>query len=134
MLLASLREPPRKGSLRESVLLLYCLKREEIAYTRDLAMAQIQISPEKGVEVFHKYQKAMFPWVDSGKGRVEDHHKKLLDQAVKMGPLSIKPVGAKPVKSRLVKQVQKKQSAAEAALQRRKQDELYKKLGKVIPV
>jgi hypothetical protein len=101
---------------------------------RDLALAQIQISKDKGVEFFNEYQKAMFPWIETGKGRVEDHHKKMLEQAVKMGPLSIKPVSAKPMKSRLVQQVQKKQTAAEAAAQRRKQDELYKKLGKVIPV
>jgi len=101
---------------------------------RDLAMAQIQISPDKGVEVFHSYQKAMFPWIDATKGNVENHHKKLLEQAVKMGPLSIKPVGTKPMKSRLVQQRQKKQTAAEAAQQRQKQDALYKRLGKVIPV
>ncbi len=98
---------------------------------RDLALAQIQISKDKGVEFFNAYQKAMFPWVETGKARIEDQHKQILERAVKNGPLSIRPLNMKPMKSRLVQRVEKKQATAE---QRRKQDELYKKLGKSVPV
>lgn len=128
---SSLREPPKKGSLRESVLLLYCLKKEEIEYTRDLALAQIQLSKEKGAEFFNDYRKAMFPWIDTAKKRDEDSHKKLLEQIVKNGPLSVRPLHMPQAKSRLVHRKEKVKTTED---KRRDQNELYKKLGKSIPV
>lgn len=117
------------------MLLLYVLKREEIEYTRDLALAQIQISKDKGVEVFNEYRKAMFPWVDTAQKREETNHKKILEQIVKAGPLSIKPLqmGGGKMRSRLVqrKEVREQPTSEE---QLKQQNELYKKLGSMIPV
>lgn len=128
----SLREPPRKGSLRESVLLLYVLKKEEIAYLRDLVVAQMAVSKEKGVEFFADYRKAMFPWVETAVKRDDDQHKKLLEQLVKAGPLSVRPLEEKKVRSRLIKHKEVKGPMTEE--QRKKQNELYGKLGKIIPI
>ncbi len=136
MFQSTARETPKKGSLRESVLLLYVLKKEEIEYTRDLALAQIQISKDKGVEIFNEYRKAMFPWVDTAQKREETNHKKILEQIVKAGPLSIRPLqmGGGKMRSRLIqrKEVREQQPASEEQL--KQQNELYKKLGNMIPV
>jgi hypothetical protein len=131
-----MRETPKKGSLRESVLLLYCLKREEIAYMRDLAMAQIQVSKDKGIELFNEYRKAMFPWVDTATKREETNHKKILEQFVKAGPIGVRPLQEKRLRSRMVHRKEMKQDMTEEQKRekKRKQDELYAKLGKTIPV
>lgn len=136
MFQSAARETPKKGSLRESVLLLYCLKREEIEYTRDLALAQIQISKEKGVEAFNDYRKVMFPWVDTAQKREEDTHKKLLEQLVKAGPLSITPMksASGKIRSRLVQRKEASEKKPNTEEQRKKQNELYKQLGNMIPV
>lgn len=130
MLFATCREVPPKGSLRESVLLLYVLKKEQIEYARDLALAQIQIDKERGLERFNEYRKEMFPWVDTAKKREEDAHKEILEKVVKGGPLVVRAMHQPRLKSRLVQRVEKKASPE----QRRQQDDLYKKLGKTIPV
>jgi hypothetical protein len=131
-LFASLREPPRKGSLRESVLLLYCLKKEDIMYMRDLALAQIQVSKEKGAEAFNEYRKVMFPWVETAVKRDDIQHKELLERIVKAGPLSVRPMEEKKVRSRLITHKEVKGPMTEE--QRAKQNELYSKLGKTIPI
>lgn len=128
---STLREPPKKGSLRESVLLLYVLKREDISYMRDLAVAQMQISKEKGVELFNEYRQKMFPWVDKAQEREKDFHKNLLAQIVKNGPISVTPLHTPQAKSRLV---QRKERVETTPAQRKRQNDLYKKLGKSIPV
>lgn len=97
---------------------------------RDLAMAQIQISKDKGTEVFNEYRKTMFPWIDKAKVRDEDMHKKILSEVIKLGPLGVTPINMKPVRSRLVQRVERKASPDQV----RQQNELYKKLGKTIPV
>ncbi len=136
MFQSTARETPKKGSLRESVLLLYCLKREEIEYTRDLALAQIQISKDKGVEAFNEYRKAMFPWVDTAQKREEDTHKQLLEKIVKAGPPSISPMkmGGGKMRSRLVQRKEVSENKVVTEEQRKKQNELYKQLGSMIPV
>lgn len=131
-----LREMPKKGSLRESVLLLYVLKREENEYMRDLALAQIQISKSKGAELFNEYRRAMFPWIETAKKRDEDTHKELLKKIVQAGPLAIRPMGlGKPMRSRLVQRVERPELTPEQLKEKRaKQDELYRKLGKIVPI
>ncbi len=127
---STLREPPVKGSLRESVLLLYCIKKEEIQYIRDLALAQIQVAKDRGIEFFDDYRKKMFPWIETAKGREKDQHTKLLEQIVKAGPLVVRPLGMPKAKSRLVERKERSLTPE----QKKSREELYKKLGKSIPV
>lgn len=98
---------------------------------RDLAQAQIQISKEKGAEFFETYRKKMFPWVEKSQERDADHHKKLLEHLVKKGPIRVTALKMPEAKSRLV---QRKERAPMSAEQKQKNNELYKKLGKSIPV
>lgn len=97
---------------------------------RDLALAQMQITKDKGIDFFNDYRKAMFPWIETAKVREGDQQRKLLEHVVKMGPLSVKSMGTKPLKSRLVRQIDRKLTEE----QRRGQNELYKRLGKSLPI
>lgn len=112
------------------MLLLYCLKKEEREYTRDLALVQMQIDKDKGVERFNDYRKTMFPWIDTAQKREKDIHSEALQRMVKEGPLVVTATHQKPFRSRLVKRFEDKQQASPA--QRRKQDAVLKKLGKAI--
>ena len=134
MLFATLREPPQKGTLRESVLLLYVLKKEEIEYARDLALAQIQLDKDKGLERFNEYRKTMFPWVETAKKRDEDFHRKLLADVVKQGPLFVQATHTPKFKSRLVQRIEKDKTPKVTREVLQKQNEIYKRLGKTIPV
>jgi hypothetical protein len=134
LLFHTLREPPRKGSLRESILLLYVLKKEEIEYTRDLALAQIQLDKDKGLERFNEYRKNMFPWVETAKKRDDDAHKKLLEEVVKRGPISIRAMHQPKLRSRLVQRVEKHQASKVTKEVLQQQNDLYRRLGKTVPV
>lgn len=131
---STLREPPQKGSLRESILLLYVLKKEEIEYTRDLALAQVQVDKDKGIERFNEYRKVMFPWIETAKKRDDDAHKKLLADVVKQGPIVVRAVQQQKFRSRLVQRVEKGQTPKATREVLAQQDALYRRLGKTVPV
>lgn len=104
---------------------------------RDLAMAQIQVAKDKGVELFNEYRKAMFPWVDTATKREETNHKKILEQFVNAGPIGVRPLQEKRLRSRLIQRKEQSQEPVTEEQKRerkRKQDELYAKLGKTIPL
>jgi len=113
---------------------MYVIKREDIAYARDIAMAQLQVSKDKGIEYFNDYRKTMFPWVEAAKARDEDQHKKLLEKLVKAGPLAIRPLNVKPATSRLVKRKEQRETKETEQQRRDRQNALYKKLGSIVPV
>lgn len=110
--------------------MLFVLKKEEIGYLQELAQAQLILDKEKGLERFLEYQKQRFPWVETAKTREKDLHKKILEDVVKRGPILVTAENKKPgIRSRMVQHTQKKMTPEE----RHKQNEFYKKLGKVIP-
>lgn len=115
MLEATLKEPPRKGSPRGSVLQFYFLKREEIEFKKQLALAQLQIDQKQGTERFEEYKKEAFPWIESAKKRVDGYHAQKLLEAVKMGPLAIRPVGGMRVHSRTARRVHSAEEARRPA-------------------
>lgn len=119
----TLREPPARGSLLESIIHLYVLKQQNITFLRDLALAQAIAS--KKLDTFQEYQKEMFPWLETVKTKEKvDHIAKLLE-AVKAGPLQVQSVEEPKIRSRL-KRVKHVSSSPDV---RKRQDELYSKLG-----
>lgn len=120
----TLREPPLKGSLRESILLLYVLKQQNITFLRDLALAQVIVN--KKYDVFEDLQKEMFPWMETAKKRDRVDHIKHLMEEVKRGPLTVSASAVPTMKSRLSKQVKRVQLTES---DKRKQNDLYKKMG-----
>src|SRR5262249_25431653 len=101
LLVQTLREPPARGSLRESVLILYVLRKEHVEHARLRALAQAIIHQEKGVEAFDAYQKVAFPWLTTQKRREADEHIRRLRDEVMRGPLTIRPLWeTRPMRSR----------------------------------
>ena len=111
-------------------MLLYVLKREEREYMRDLSLAQIQLNKDKGAERFNEFRKLMFPWIETAKARDDDEHKRVLKEVIGRGPLVVKATSQQRVKSRLVQRV----DGQRQQLTKEQQNELYKRLGKSIPV
>jgi hypothetical protein len=125
-----MREPPPKGSLRESVLMLYVLKKEMVEHARLRALAQSIVAKDKGVEAFDDYQKVAFPWFETQKKREKLDHLKLLFEEVKRGGLAVTPMAEKPMRSRLKTRVIER----EAQRDDKSMNDLYSKLGMVVPV
>lgn len=132
MLFSTLREPPRPGSLRESLLILYVLKKEQIEHARLRTLAQALVDKEKAVEVFQEYQKTAFPWIATQKRRDKEEHIRLLLEEVKRGVLGIRPLWEQP-RSKLKERV-KASSAPPTKGSEQKQNEIYKKIGMVVPI
>lgn len=105
--------------------MLYVLMLEEREYMRDLATAQLMIDKDHGMKKFNEYQKKRFPWTETATNRDKDMYKQILLDELKKGPLLVRPMGNNKVKSRLISKATKTDG---------KSNELYKKLGKGIPI
>lgn len=128
MLLQTLREPPPKGSLRESVLILYVLQKDLVEHAKFRALAQLLVDKDKGMEAFDEYRKVHFPWLETQKKKDKDVHVERLMREIKSGGLMIRPLGDTRVKSRLKSKLSPPSMGTTAA------DRLYKKLGMSIPI
>lgn len=90
MLLAHLLPKlPTFGSARESVLIEYFLRKDEIEYARDLAQAQLGLDPKKGIERFVDFQKTIFPWMETAQKREKESHANVLKKFVNAGALVV---------------------------------------------
>ena len=128
----TLREPPPRGSLRESVLILFVLQKEQIEHARLRALAQGIVNKEKAVEAFEQYQNTAFPWIKTQKRRDAQTHIKLLAEEVKRGGLGIRPLWEKPMRSRMkTRIVERKEGSVRSD---KAMNDLYSKLGMVVPV
>lgn len=131
-MLACLREPPRKGSLQESVLFLLIMKQESLQYQRDLAFAQILLGSDEnkkaGVDMFHAYHDDLFPWHKKHAAEEKNTRIQQMLGEISRGVLSVHPVSDpnKAIKSRLKKKIERPASEKE-------KDALYKKIGMVVP-
>jgi hypothetical protein len=115
VLATTLREPPRWRSPRASVLQFYFLKKEEIEFKKELALAQLQIDQKQGTERFEEYRKEAFPWIEAAKKRVDSYHAQKLVEAIKAGPLAIRPLGGMRVHSRTARRVRSAEEARSPA-------------------
>lgn len=131
MLFETLREPPPVGSLREFVLTLYVLQRDRIEHARFRALAQTLVDKEKGIEAFDEYRNTHFPWLEAAKRRDKEEHVRVLMNEIKRGVIGIKPLMDKPMKSRL-RGARPAPPATPGSS--RRGEELYRKLGMVIPI
>lgn len=93
-------------------------------------MAQIVIDQKKGLEQFEKYRKKMFPWVETAKAREKDVHRQVLIDAVKQGPLAVRPLHQERARSRLVT---RHQATPPTEASKKRLNDLYSRLGKVVP-
>lgn len=136
MLLMTLREPPPKGSLQESLLILLVLKKEHIEHARLRTLAQAIINKEKGPEVFEEYRKTAFPWVETQKKRDQQDHVRILAEEVKRGALGIRALWGDESKTKVRSRLKTRVVETEDVGHKRTPEELrqlYSKLGSVVP-
>lgn len=127
-----MREPPPKGSLRESLLILLQLKKEYIEYARLRALAQSIIDREKGPEAFDDFKKVALPWVETQKQREQAETIKFLQEEIKRGAFTVTPhlMPNAAVRSRLkTKVVEADSREVDPALRKA----LSKKIGAIVP-
>jgi hypothetical protein len=126
-LLKTLRAPPERGTLRESVLTLLIVKLETIEHARFRALSQIVVDKEKGIAAFEEYMKIAFPYLEATKKKERTDHIKLLQKEVERGAISVRPVQQQKLSSRVVtaRNRAKPQSADE-------EKRLYKRMGRTI--
>lgn len=125
-MLRTLHAPPKKGSLRESALILLLMKLENIEHAKFRAQAQIFMDQEKGVEAFEEYMKIAFPYLESIKKRDRADHIKALEKWVKQGPMKVIPMVAPKLRSRMKHKIVDTETKAKLG---KGSDGLYKRLG-----
>jgi hypothetical protein len=134
MLFASMREPPPRGSLRESILMLYVLKKEQVEHARLRALAQAILDKDKGAEVFNDYMKLAFPWLETQKKRNDSEHARILADEVKRGGMQVRPLWQERKMRSRIRTKHIERSAELSPRSREDLNKLYAKLGKTIPV
>jgi hypothetical protein len=115
--------------------MLYVLKKEQIEHARLRALAQSIIAKEKGKEVFEEYMSVAFPWLATQKKRDHSEHIRILRDEVKKGSLGIRPLwqAKDKMRSRLKTKVVAR-AEAEQTKTSEQMNNIYSKLGKVVPV
>jgi hypothetical protein len=111
LLYDTLREPPKRGSVRELVLIQYVMRRENIQHARLRALAQVIIDQEKGVKAFEEYMKEAFPYLETAKRREHGKHMSVLMEEIKRGGLAITQKHETSMKSRLKTKVVERSAA-----------------------
>jgi len=102
LLLVTLKEPPRAGTLRGFVLTMLLVKREENELAKWKALVQAIVKPDAGPASWDEYFKTAFPWVSVAKGREKDDFIKRLKEEIARGPIEIqKKQDNKAFRSRL---------------------------------
>lgn len=102
ILFQTLREPPPKGSVRESILIMYVMHKEEAEHAKFRALAQLLVDKEAGVKAFEEYFDLAFPHVKKEAQREGMSLAKALQKEVSRGPIAVSKVGDnKKVRSRL---------------------------------
>lgn len=86
---ATLSRPPIPGSARESVLIEYYLRLDEINYARDLAQAQLALDPKEGAKRFDEFRHVQFPWLRTAQKREREKVVAELQNWAKSGPIQI---------------------------------------------
>lgn len=128
-MLRTLNAPPKKGSLRESALILLLMKLENIEHAKFRAQAQIFMDQEKGVEAFEEYMKIAFPYLESVKQREKADHIMALESWVKKGPMKVTPMLSPKMQSRMKHKV-----IASDQKRGKGSDKLYEKLRNIVPI
>ncbi len=103
------------------------MKLESIEHARFRALAQIVVDKEKGIAAFEEYMKIAFPYLEATKKKEKTDHIKLLQEEIKRGPISVRPVQQPKLSSRVV-QARNRHKPQTAAEEKR----LYRRIGRTI--
>jgi hypothetical protein len=129
LLLQTLKETPKKGTLRESLLIMLMAKQETIEHARFRALSQIIIDSGKGVEAFEEYLKLAFPYLEATKKRDRKKFIDILKEEVSRGALRVRPMPEPKARSRLKQRVVAVDKRA-----RERMDNVYQQIGEAFPI
>lgn len=102
ILLQTLREPPPRGSVRESVLRLFIMQREEAEHAKFRALAQLLVDKDAGVKAFEEYFDTAFPYIKKEMQKQDMSLAKMLQREVERGALAVSRTNSdRKVRSRL---------------------------------
>ena len=102
ILFQTLREPPPRGSVRESVLRLFVMQKEEAEHAKFRALAQLLVDKEAGAKAFEEYFDAAFPHIKRELRKEDMSFAEILQKEVSHGGLSVQRLSSqKKVHSRL---------------------------------
>lgn len=108
---------------------MFALKKEEIEYLRDLAMAQLKVSEEEGLKRFKEYQLEMFPWVQTAKKREDEKYTAFLKKEIGKGPIQISAAPSSK-KNRMITRKPKEKPRTFTAEEQKARNQFYQRLGK----
>lgn len=111
--------------------MLYVLQKEHIEHARLRALAQSIVQKEKGKEVFDEYMKVAFPWLETQKKRESSDVARLLNEEVKKGGMTVRPLWQATSRSRMKHKVIEREQQPVRGKTRAERDALYSRLGKV---
>ena len=122
MLYELAQEPPRPGSLLESIFVLIAKRKREAEYYKTKLLVAAALAPhaegggKQVEEAFTAYQTSMFPFLEEEKGKTDRDSKKLLkhwtNKALKIRPLW-RAQESKPLVSKLRKGAERVRQAEE---------------------
>lgn len=129
--------PPKRGSLRESVLFYLVLKKEDIetSKTKVIVQALAEAAPKEGRESIQKAWKEfiqdVYPWAETAKKREVGEWAQRLAQEVARGPLAVFAQPDKSFRSRLKAKVVERDQLSPKA--REIVSKVFKKLPNIVP-
>jgi len=119
LLLATLREPPPRGSLQSYVLQALLIRKDQIEYMRTRAVVQALVNKDEAQKALDAYRDAQMPYLQGvQKNDRQQHIKRLMDEVAK-GAISVTPIMPKQVRSRLKTRVVQRTTEEQLAQSRR---------------
>jgi hypothetical protein len=100
-MLATLREPPPRGSIKEALLQALIVRRDQIEYTKTRALVQAFINHEEAQKGLDTYRDALFPYFQKQQKDQRQSHIQRLIAEVSRGPLSVTPIEQRKARSKL---------------------------------
>jgi len=118
LLLATLREPPPRGSVQSYVLQALLIRKDQIEFLKVRALIQATVNKEAADKALSEYRDAQLPYLPKVQKDDRSMHIKKLMEEVGRGEMSITPVMQKRVKSKMRHKVVQRDEARNAQANR----------------
>lgn len=100
-MLATTKEPPPRGSIKEALLQALLVRRDQIEYAKTRALVQTFINHDEAQKALDTYRDILFPYFQKQqKDQRQSHIQRLIDE-VSRGPMTVTPVEQRKVRSKL---------------------------------
>lgn len=100
-MLATLREPPPRGSVQDIILQALIVKKDQIEYAKTKVIVQTLFDKEKAQEALEEYRDLQFPYYQGVQRKEREANIKRLMAEVTQGAMTVTPLWSPKVKSKL---------------------------------